>query len=372
MAEMLLTLKRTVFLPKGSPGICTVREIKADISSHEITAEGGRIYCLGEVDLLIEYLSFAEGSQYPGYEAYEQRLKGGGVMWQALLTLPFELQEEGEIVCPPLAELTVGQLNWFMVAPHALEMEMGLTLSWQDEGIPCQEQGSSPAPGPDKTAWRKITLEEQAEAEKAKSKVILRGESSNMEKEEKIIHVGQADKNWLQGEADEKMRTEVGFAEKKIITAETVEKEPLLKQVEIMEQKEEEGLAAQAAGLAVEPQEGEPASGPMVLMQSVETPYQLLPDMASELLAGMVAESAAAPPVSGRRRRVAGLPRFHTVLAEQTPAFSGYKVSYYRVRTGDTIPSIAAALHVSEAALIDKNSLQGRELQQGMVLMIPA
>jgi len=84
MAEMVLMLKRTVFLPKGSPGICSIREINADINRFEVSAEDGRIYCLGEADLLIEYLSFAKGSQYPGYEDYEQQLADGGSMWQAL------------------------------------------------------------------------------------------------------------------------------------------------------------------------------------------------------------------------------------------------------------------------------------------------
>ncbi|MEG1537486.1 MAG: hypothetical protein RR387_04305, partial [Clostridiales bacterium] len=89
MAEIVMPLLRTVFLPPGSPGIGAINEIRTDIRSEQISSDGGKIYCVGEADLLIDYISFA-GDTIDSAQGY---MIGGGKQWQALLTMPFELME---------------------------------------------------------------------------------------------------------------------------------------------------------------------------------------------------------------------------------------------------------------------------------------
>lgn len=131
MAEILLSLKRTVFLPKGSPGIFSVNNIRVDIRNPDIKGENGKIFCLGDADILLEYLSQDPGSDLrPGIMvANESRGKTSEPLpWQALLTLPFELVNEGVMACPPLSLLSIEDIKWFVVAPRAIELEVTIKL----------------------------------------------------------------------------------------------------------------------------------------------------------------------------------------------------------------------------------------------------
>lgn len=98
MNKISMTLLRTVFLPVGSPPIGSVCEITADIGKADIHVEGEQVYCLGEMDIIIDYLSFSPNSgrhlfpdhadTYPG---------GGGKEWQAMINLPFALNETADL-----------------------------------------------------------------------------------------------------------------------------------------------------------------------------------------------------------------------------------------------------------------------------------
>ena len=132
MNKISLTLLRTVFLPVGSPPIGSVCEIKADIGKADIHVEGEQLYCLGEMDIIIDYLSFSANSgrhlfpdqsdTYPG---------GGGREWQAMINLPFSLNERVDLAANAEYIASLGDLKWFMVAPRALEMEMEIIITEQ-------------------------------------------------------------------------------------------------------------------------------------------------------------------------------------------------------------------------------------------------
>ena len=138
MADILLLLKRTVFLPKGSPGIFSINDIKVDIRNPEIKGENGKIYCLGDCDILLEYLSQdTEKDIKRGIMLGEDAISKNSEPrpWQAMITLPFALAEEGEMVCPPLSQIEVTDVKWFVVAPRAMELEVTIKLLVEEDQL---------------------------------------------------------------------------------------------------------------------------------------------------------------------------------------------------------------------------------------------
>ena len=118
MSRISLTLSRTVFLPVGSPPIGSVCDIRADIGKADIHVENGQIYCLGDLDILIDYMSFSPGEigrLFSGHSADQQSDEGRE--WQALLNLPFVMNEKTNLASDRAYEAAVGDLKWFMVAP---------------------------------------------------------------------------------------------------------------------------------------------------------------------------------------------------------------------------------------------------------------
>jgi hypothetical protein len=118
-----------------------VNDVIVDARIEELTAEGGQIFCRGELDILVDYTSYEEDdaagqglrSRMSGY------MSGGGKLWQALLSLPFELTAPGELSCAPLCHVETGYVKWFMVAPRALEMEIGLSVVSAEENTKNQK-----------------------------------------------------------------------------------------------------------------------------------------------------------------------------------------------------------------------------------------
>ena len=131
MDKITLPIVRTVFLPKGSPGICTIKQITTDIRDPMISAADGQIYVSGEVDIVIDYLSYATdetAGRSSGFKDLDEYMPGSGRLWQALLTLPFETTTTGLLNCSSNCELATGEIKWFLVSPHAIEMTMDLQL----------------------------------------------------------------------------------------------------------------------------------------------------------------------------------------------------------------------------------------------------
>jgi hypothetical protein len=164
MSRISLTLSRTVFLPVGSPPIGSVCDIRADIGKADIHVENGQIYCLGDLDILIDYMSFSPGGigqLYTGHSTDQQ--SGEGREWQALLNLPFVMNEKTELAPDRAYEAAVGDLKWFMVAPRALEMEIQLFITEEQSaaevagagGVTAKKRGGG---------WQMMNEEEREQA----------------------------------------------------------------------------------------------------------------------------------------------------------------------------------------------------------------
>jgi len=138
MDEMIMPFHRTVFLPKGSPGISLINEIQADIRTQEITSDNGKIFCRGELDILIDYISqeAEEEKNRQGIFSGDESQIPESIAWQALLTLPFCMTKKGSLPYAPLCKLHINTLEWQMVAPRALEMHMGILILKPGEEAP--------------------------------------------------------------------------------------------------------------------------------------------------------------------------------------------------------------------------------------------
>jgi hypothetical protein len=130
MNQTSLTLLRTVFLPMGSPPIGSIYDIHTDISKADIQIEDGHLYCMGEIDILIDYLSFTPdaGKQLFSHNKQYSYPEGSGKEWQALLNLPFVLSQNTHLPPSKTYETAVKSVKWFMVAPRALEMEIEMII----------------------------------------------------------------------------------------------------------------------------------------------------------------------------------------------------------------------------------------------------
>ncbi|MDR2713617.1 MAG: LysM peptidoglycan-binding domain-containing protein [Clostridiales bacterium] len=143
MGEVILQLLRTVFLPSDSPPIYAVNNIKVDIREQQIRSDGGKTFCQGEADILIDYLSLDQGGEAGSFfrESHGLYPTPSGSPWQAMIFLPFDLLIEGELDCPPMWKLSVTDFQWLVVAPRALEMDLQLSLIG-----PGSQSQSCPAP----------------------------------------------------------------------------------------------------------------------------------------------------------------------------------------------------------------------------------
>ena len=126
MAELILTLTRTLFLPAGCPGLGCVERVSGDLRDVYCGSSGGEAYCLGEADILVEYTSppppaglFAGGGDRPG-------------SWQALLSFPFQLCGPGELPHDQACRVELEQLHWTMVASRAIELETAIRISYDE------------------------------------------------------------------------------------------------------------------------------------------------------------------------------------------------------------------------------------------------
>jgi|GEM_PF-4473465 len=142
MDEMIMPFHRTVFLPKGSPGISVINEIQADVRAQEITSDNGKIYCRGELDILIDYISqeAEEEKNRQGIFSGDESQIPESVAWQALLTLPFCITKKGSIPYAQLCNLHINTLDWQMVAPRALEMHLDILILKPGQEAPWVEK----------------------------------------------------------------------------------------------------------------------------------------------------------------------------------------------------------------------------------------
>lgn len=131
MAVITFPLVRTMFLPSGSPAIGCILRVSGDLREVRCGAAGGEVYCIGEADILIEYMSGNGGSGlFPLHPPTDQH---GGDEWQALIALPFQLCSAGTLPPDTPYRVNLGPLEWCMAAAHAVELETYIELSYAEE-----------------------------------------------------------------------------------------------------------------------------------------------------------------------------------------------------------------------------------------------
>lgn len=171
MAELILPLTRTLFLPSGSPGLGSVEAVRGDLRELRCGSSDGETYCLGEADILVEYTASSGSGGLFASDSRQQERPGS---WQALLSFPFQLSGPGQLPAEAAYRVELGPLHWTMVAARAIELETSLSLSWPDQAAaPAQaEQGTagavwpepSPEPAAAAAAAAVITAEKESEA----------------------------------------------------------------------------------------------------------------------------------------------------------------------------------------------------------------
>ena len=127
MAELILPLCRTLFLPAGCPSLGCVEKVSGDLREVCCGSTGGEAYCMGEADILIEYTAPLGPS---GLFAPQ---KGRPGTWQALLSFPFQLCGEGNLPHDSAHRVELGPLCWSMVASRAIELDTEVRISYEQE-----------------------------------------------------------------------------------------------------------------------------------------------------------------------------------------------------------------------------------------------
>ena len=118
MAELILPLTRTLFLPIGCPSLGSVERVSGDLRDVRCGSSGGEAYCLGEADILIEYTAPLGPAG------------GRPCSWQALLSFPFQLSGRGDLPRDSACRVELGELDWTMVASRAIELETEVCVSY--------------------------------------------------------------------------------------------------------------------------------------------------------------------------------------------------------------------------------------------------
>ncbi|MBQ1501901.1 MAG: hypothetical protein IIZ45_04720, partial [Firmicutes bacterium] len=161
MKQIALHLVRTVFLPMGSPPIGRIDDVKADLAKAELRLDGKKLYCMGQLDVLVDYTSLAASAGRRLFADGEEQ----GKAWQALLDLPFALSED--VFCPPGAEISasLGRLKWFMVAPRAFELEADILAELPGRDI--ETEAEKYAPEKKDGGWQMVSCEDVRKEEAA-------------------------------------------------------------------------------------------------------------------------------------------------------------------------------------------------------------
>jgi len=131
MEELILPLVRTVFLPPGSPGIGSINQILADLRDVRCGMSGDEVYCFGEADILVDYVS----CRHPGdlFAGAANRFfdRDAAAEWQAMLSFPFQLKKQGHLPADLAYRINLHALNWNMVTSRAIELEAEVRITYE-------------------------------------------------------------------------------------------------------------------------------------------------------------------------------------------------------------------------------------------------
>ncbi len=315
MDQTVFALSRTLFLPKGSPPILNIENLKIDVRKKDISEENGYIFCAGDIDILIDYMS------------QDERHINQGHPWQVFISLPFEMKEKGHSKCPPLCELGVDDLQWFVVAPRALELNLSLILQQPDSDELC--------PGEKEWAQRSQSAEYQREelVEKVTEDLMPQEERAAKMASYEQPFDGQSQECAVQSRENIE---DIGYIQDMNVAAE----------VGLTAERENEDISLAEAVLAKNQAASSAAEIEAASKVSSEIPILTIQKDDKGVLPASVQMAPA-----GQCKR--------------------FCLRFYRVQPGEEALSVALRFGVSMDELAAKNKIQPQDIHSGMMLAIP-
>ena len=289
MAELILPLTRTLFLPIGCPSLGSVERVSGDLRDVRCGSSGGEAYCLGEADILIEYTAPLGPASMAGGTG------GRPCFWQAMLSFPFQLSGRGALPRDSACRVELGQLDWTMVASRAIELETEVRVSYD---LPREE---------------KAEIKTMQRTKKRESEGGWQMVSLNEEEERPAVEIVD-----LSGNAEqEKIKQAVAEA----LAAQEA--------VAVLETAEAEKVSAKAEDGDRE----EPKKSPVPLPEPVPAPtlpYQAAAEAVAEAVDVELLEPEVLPPeeaLSRPKRRFRGLPGLHVEAYDNDIDVTAFHIS---------------------------------------------
>ncbi|MGI6361694.1 MAG: LysM peptidoglycan-binding domain-containing protein [Bacillota bacterium] len=408
MVETFFYLSRTLFLPKGSPPILNIEDLRIEVRNHKIVAEQEQLFCAGEVDILLDYTS------------HDKKHLSEGKPWQVLISVPFEVDSAGHSSCPPLCDLEIVDVEWFVVAANALELNLQLRLVPPPEEQPCpgqlewemrqkkvmkeeleenmketvngmhgdnlKEKETGQMPKSSKSvdkAWQidsdkeetmeivqKATVEEVAAEKAVVEETIIEKTVDKKAAAEEVI----AEEQVAEKVAAEEMAT------KEIVAEEVVAEEVGAKEIEIKEVMAEEVMAEEI--VAEEMAAVKTVAIVSEMPDDVSLAEQVLSEQAveNEQKGIMTATSSEEKTLSVDSKKIeeviseaASKAEADSCLSEVQQQDKGnFCLRFYRVQPGEEGITIALRFGVSPEDLAAKNKINLQDIQSGMMLSIPS
>lgn len=290
MAELILPLTRTLFLPIGCPSLGSVERVSGDLRDVRCGSSGGEAYCLGEADILIEYTAPLSPAGVGG-------AGGRPCSWQALLSFPFQLSGRGDLPRDSACRVELGELDWTMVASRAIELETAVRVSYD----PPREEAAEM-----KTVQRK----EKRESEGGWQMVSLKEDEQERPTVEIVDLSGNAEQEKIKQAVAEALNASAldasALAEKEAVTGPEAETAPPAEN---------------------DDREPEPKKSPVPLPEPVPAPDQPYQAVAveAELVEPEILPPEDAP--SRPKRRFRGLPGLHVEAYDNDIDVTAFHIS---------------------------------------------
>jgi len=406
MSDLRFSLLRTVFLPKSSPGISSINELRTDLREVELTLVAPQqLLIKGEMDILVDYNALPPAGE---------SINNSGEPWQALISLPFELTEQVQLAEVTDCRLSARAPKWFMLSPKAIEMEVELVLDCPEYAFPRPVAADAP---PAELLWESAAP--AASAPKAASEAVAKAAPS-------IVSDAVAAGGWQQVDAapvaSAPPAADVEQLVRRLVAdtlSQLTEPAAAVPQLDVekrgrelpprafpevlvadgvrlrfmMTEAERKKLEGVSVEVIVEEAAMEAALRSEIraeLQQEMQTQLQQAEAAAEQQLAEGLRERAEAKEVlqeslEQRAEAEAALQESLTQKAEalekaQTPPRAPYqpqfgagrggcKISFYRVKAGDSLNSIAAQFAVAPQDIAAANNLQGPP-QPGQIISI--
>ena len=329
MAELILPLCRTLFLPAGCPGLGSVEAVSGDLREVRCGSTGGEAYCLGEADILVEYTAA------PGPCGLFEFGGGPTRTWQALLVFPFQLCGRGDLPGDSACRVELGPLSWTMVASRAIELETTVRVSYDTQEAETEsgpEQGDPAGEGTDgmirrkegtgegerRGEWRMVTFNEDEGAARPELEIVdLSGRARPAELRQTLVQALAAEDQAGDAQSDP------GAAAEEAVDAAAAETPETPAAAVAAADLTAERTPAQAAALLSPPAAAEAEEQATVTVPEAAAAVAETVPETEEIVAEAVAETRPEAP----RPRFRGLPGLHVEAHNNDIDITAFRIS---------------------------------------------